>query len=130
MERRAVNPWKWQDQFGFAQAIEVTGAQKVLVCSGQTSVDANGEGVQVLHTTLAPGQETPWHFHSGIRDTFYGVQGPVTILTRAPEGRVELQPGETFVVQSGQSHRVLNETGGEAEFLLIQGIGEYDFHAI
>jgi enamine deaminase RidA (YjgF/YER057c/UK114 family) len=39
---RAVNPWKWQDDFGFSQAIEVQGPARWLVCSGQTSVDAQG----------------------------------------------------------------------------------------
>ncbi len=42
MERRVINPWKWQDALGFVQANEVTGAQKTLICSGQTSVDENG----------------------------------------------------------------------------------------
>jgi enamine deaminase RidA (YjgF/YER057c/UK114 family) len=42
MERRFVNPWTWQDALGFVQANEVAGAQRVLVCSGQTSVDAKG----------------------------------------------------------------------------------------
>jgi enamine deaminase RidA (YjgF/YER057c/UK114 family) len=42
VERRAVNPWRWQDQFGFVQANEVRGIERVLVCSGQTAVDAEG----------------------------------------------------------------------------------------
>ncbi len=42
MERRIVNPWQWQDHFGFVQANEVSGARRTLICSGQTSVDANG----------------------------------------------------------------------------------------
>jgi enamine deaminase RidA (YjgF/YER057c/UK114 family) len=42
VEAKAVNPWKWQDQFGFSQAIDVRGAERVLYCAGQTSVDANG----------------------------------------------------------------------------------------
>jgi enamine deaminase RidA (YjgF/YER057c/UK114 family) len=42
MERRVINPWTWQDNFGFVQANEVSGAQRVLICSGQTSVDADG----------------------------------------------------------------------------------------
>jgi enamine deaminase RidA (YjgF/YER057c/UK114 family) len=42
MEQRAVNPWSWQDNFGFSQAVELSGHQRVLVCSGQTSVDENG----------------------------------------------------------------------------------------
>jgi enamine deaminase RidA (YjgF/YER057c/UK114 family) len=42
VETRAVNPWRWQDQFGFSQGIEVRGAERVLYCAGQTSVDADG----------------------------------------------------------------------------------------
>jgi enamine deaminase RidA (YjgF/YER057c/UK114 family) len=36
-----VNPWTWQDQFGFSQAIEVTGAARLLYCAGQTSTGAD-----------------------------------------------------------------------------------------
>ncbi len=46
-ERRAVNPWTWQDAFGFAQAVEVTGGGRVLICAGQTSVDAEGRPLHV-----------------------------------------------------------------------------------
>lgn len=42
MERTDINPWTWQDEFGFSQAIDVRGAQRVLYCAGQTSVDADG----------------------------------------------------------------------------------------
>jgi enamine deaminase RidA (YjgF/YER057c/UK114 family) len=42
MERRTINPWTWQQQFGFVQANELTGAQRLLFCAGQTSVDADG----------------------------------------------------------------------------------------
>jgi enamine deaminase RidA (YjgF/YER057c/UK114 family) len=43
MERREINPWTWQDAFGFVQAVEVTGQGKILFCSGQTSNDAEGK---------------------------------------------------------------------------------------
>jgi enamine deaminase RidA (YjgF/YER057c/UK114 family) len=42
MDRRAVNPWTWQDQFGFVQANEATGVERVLVCSGQAAMSADG----------------------------------------------------------------------------------------
>jgi enamine deaminase RidA (YjgF/YER057c/UK114 family) len=42
MERRAINPWTWQDAMGFVQAMELGPAKRTLLCSGQTSVDANG----------------------------------------------------------------------------------------
>lgn len=41
-ERRSINPWRWQDQFGFVQANEISGIEKVLVCSGQGAVNADG----------------------------------------------------------------------------------------
>ena len=45
-EKEVVNPWTWQDKWGFVQANKVTGAQRMLFCAGQISVDENGE---VLH---------------------------------------------------------------------------------
>ena len=45
MEQRKINPWKWQDQYGFSQAIETTNANRVLYCAGQASVDDNGKPV-------------------------------------------------------------------------------------
>src|SRR5262249_21824267 len=45
MEQRRVNPWRWQDQFGFSQAIEANGLTRALFCAGQASVDQNGTPV-------------------------------------------------------------------------------------
>ena len=47
MERRIINPWSWQDKFGFVQANEISGAARTLVCSGQTAIDADGN---VIHS--------------------------------------------------------------------------------
>ena len=41
-DRRIINPWGWQDEYGFVQANEVSDAQRVLYCAGQVSVDAEG----------------------------------------------------------------------------------------
>jgi enamine deaminase RidA (YjgF/YER057c/UK114 family) len=46
VERRIINPWTWQDAFGFVQANEISGADRVLLCAGQLSCDSNG---QLLH---------------------------------------------------------------------------------
>jgi enamine deaminase RidA (YjgF/YER057c/UK114 family) len=42
VERGVINPWSWQDQFNFVQANEVSGAQRMLICAGQTSIDDEG----------------------------------------------------------------------------------------
>ncbi len=41
-DRRVINPWTWQDQYGFVQANEISGVEKTFVCSGQTAIDADG----------------------------------------------------------------------------------------
>lgn len=45
MDKRTINPWKWQDQYGFSQGIETTNASRVLYCAGQASVDDTGKPV-------------------------------------------------------------------------------------
>ncbi|HUE07496.1 MAG TPA: Rid family hydrolase [Acidimicrobiales bacterium] len=42
MAQQEVNPWEWSKAFGFSQAVKVTGAQEVLVCSGQTAIGPDG----------------------------------------------------------------------------------------
>jgi enamine deaminase RidA (YjgF/YER057c/UK114 family) len=42
MTRQISNPWTWQDQVGFVQGHAVDGGGRTIYCSGQTSVDGNG----------------------------------------------------------------------------------------
>lgn len=45
MNKTIINPWKWQDAMGFAQAIEVKNHTGTLYCAGQASMDADGKPV-------------------------------------------------------------------------------------
>jgi enamine deaminase RidA (YjgF/YER057c/UK114 family) len=45
VEKRVVNPWTWQEQFGFSHAQEVRGAHDVLYLAGQASVDSDGSPI-------------------------------------------------------------------------------------
>ena len=42
MKRTAVNPWEWSKQYQFNQAEIVEDVSRHLVCSGQTSIGADG----------------------------------------------------------------------------------------
>lgn len=42
MEKNNINPWKWQDNFGYAQAVEVKHSNGTLYCSGQAAMNADG----------------------------------------------------------------------------------------
>jgi len=45
MQKRQVNPWVWQDRFGFSQAWRVDGAEAVVFVAGQGPVSAEGDVV-------------------------------------------------------------------------------------
>ena len=45
MNRKIINPWKWQDQHGFVQCNDVSGIKRTLFIAGQTSIDAEGNTV-------------------------------------------------------------------------------------
>ena len=42
MTRTDVNPWDWSKMFGFSQAVEIKGTERILVCSGQTAIADDG----------------------------------------------------------------------------------------
>jgi len=42
MEKRIINPWQWQNERNYVQAVEVKQAAGVLYCSGQAAVYADG----------------------------------------------------------------------------------------
>lgn len=43
MEKRIINPWKWQNERSYVQAVEVTEQEGTLYISGQTAIDADGK---------------------------------------------------------------------------------------
>ncbi len=42
MQKRTINPWKWQEQRNYVQAVEVKDVSGTLYVSGQTAIDENG----------------------------------------------------------------------------------------
>jgi 2-iminobutanoate/2-iminopropanoate deaminase len=45
MERKVINPWTWQDQFGYVQANAISDGNHVIHCAGQASVDDDGNPI-------------------------------------------------------------------------------------
>ena len=42
MEKRIINPWTWQDEISYVQAVEVKNAEGTLYVAGQAAVHADG----------------------------------------------------------------------------------------
>ena len=88
---------------------------------------AEAAGLRVQILTLAAGQCVPWHLHSAIADTFVCLDGPMAVLTREPASETVLRPGETCAVAARVPHYVSGTNGGPCRFLIVQGVGKYDF---
>ena len=88
---------------------------------------AERPGFRINELQISPKQKVPWHYHSNIQDTFYVLEGEIRIFLRDPKEEVRLRPGETFSVPPRRPHLVANGGQTSATFLVLQGLGEYDF---
>jgi quercetin dioxygenase-like cupin family protein len=88
---------------------------------------AERPGFRITELQISASQRVPWHCHTNIQDTFYVLEGRLRLSLRDPKEEVRLGPGETYAVRPGRPHLVTNGGDTSATFLVLQGIGEYDY---
>lgn len=91
-----------------------------------------GSDVFVKETTLAPGDSIPFHYHSHVFDVFYCLQGilwidQTDVFSNESLPTLELAVGDSVKIYPGTAHRPHNRSDYDTRFLLIQGVGEYDY---
>jgi mannose-6-phosphate isomerase-like protein (cupin superfamily) len=84
-------------------------------------------GFHISELQLSPTQTVPWHFHTNIADTFYVLEGQMRLFLQKPKEEVRLGPGESYTAVAGRPHLVTNIGTTSLTFLVLQGIGEYDY---
>jgi quercetin dioxygenase-like cupin family protein len=88
---------------------------------------AERPGFRINELQISPTQKVPWHYHSNVQDTFYVLAGNIRIFMREPKEEMRLGPGDTLSIAPRRPHLVINDGDTSATFLVLQGIGEYDF---
>ena len=88
---------------------------------------AERPGFRISELRISPTQTIPWHIHTHIDDTFYVLNGRLRLFLRDPEETIDLEPGQTYCVVARRPHLVTNTAGTSSTFLVLQGLGEYDF---
>jgi quercetin dioxygenase-like cupin family protein len=83
--------------------------------------------VRVRVMELEGGACTEWHHHSEVDDFFVCLAGSVLVETRYADDAFVLHPGERGEVKRHRVHRVVNLHADKSEYLLVQGVGGYDF---
>jgi quercetin dioxygenase-like cupin family protein len=84
-------------------------------------------GFRIAELQLSPTQKVPWHSHTNISDTFYVLEGEMRLFLQDPKQEVRLKAGESFVAAAGRPHLVTNAGQTSLTFLIMQGVGEYDY---
>lgn len=88
---------------------------------------AERPGFRISELQISPTQKVPWHYHTNVGDTMYVLEGTLRIFLRDPKEEVILKSGETYAIRAKRPHLVTNGGTASATFLILQGIGEYDF---
>lgn len=88
---------------------------------------AERPGFRITELQIGPTQKVPWHHHTRIEDTFYVLAGTLRVFLRDPKEEVRLGPGDSYRVRAGRAHLVTNGGDTSVTFLVLQGMGEYDY---
>lgn len=87
-----------------------------------------GSDVQARIFTLAPGDRIPWHYHRQSRDHFFVLEGILSVTTRnLGEKTQTIETGGAHSVAPGTAHLIANKGSVDCRFLLLQGVGPYDW---
>lgn len=84
--------------------------------------------VRVRIMSLAPREIADWHYHTEVTDEIFCLTGQIIIRLKEPDEENELHPGERCQIKTGRIHQLENRGNEEATYLLIQGVGKYDFN--
>ena len=87
-------------------------------------------GFRITEMQISQTQEVRWHYHNHVQDTLYVVSGAIRIELREPIEEVRLTPGHIFAIAPKRPHRVTNAGETSANFIVLQGNGEFDFAPI
>lgn len=84
-------------------------------------------GFRISELELSPTQTVPWHSHTQVSDTFYVLAGDMRLFLQDPKADMRLLPGDSYAVRAGRPHLVTNAGEDSLTFLVLQGVGEYDY---
>lgn len=86
----------------------------------------NANGVRVAEFEMDPDSSGAWHHHSQVSEHCYCLKGRI-VVEIAGKPPVNLEAGERCELPAGVSHRLGNAQSQICRYLVVQGIGAYDF---
>lgn len=86
----------------------------------------NANGVRVAEFEMDPNSSGAWHHHSQVSEHCYCLKGRI-VVEIAGNPAINLEVGDRCEFPAGVSHRLRNAENQISGYLVVQGIGAYDF---
>ena len=96
----------------------------------ESEVIVKTDNVRVRIMSLAPREVADWHYHTQVTDDIFCLTGTILVRMKNPDKEVRLSPGQRCQIKTGRVHQLENLDDNEATYLLVQGIGKYDFNVV
>ena len=96
----------------------------------ETEAIVKTDNMRVRIMTLAPREIADWHYHTQVTDDIFCLTGMILVRMKNPDEEVRLSPGQRCQIKIGRVHQLENLDDREATYLLVQGIGKYDFNVV
>lgn len=88
------------------------------------------DSVRARIMILEPREIAEWHYHTEVTDDIFCLTGAILVRTKEPDEENKLTPGKRCRIKVGRMHQLENLGNDKASYLLIQGVGKYDFNAV
>lgn len=96
----------------------------------EIEVIAKSDTVRVRIMSLASHEIADWHYHTEVTDDIFCLTGTIVVRMKDPYKENKLTPGGRCQIKMGRKHQLENLTDKEVTYLLVQGIGKYDFNVV
>jgi quercetin dioxygenase-like cupin family protein len=88
------------------------------------------DSVRARIMSLDPREIADWHYHTVVTDDIFCLTGEILVRSKGPDEENKLTLGKRCQIKAGRIHQLENLGNDEARYLLIQGVGKYDFNAV
>ena len=96
----------------------------------ENEVIVKTDNVRVRVMVLSPRELADWHYHTQVTDDIFCLSGKIVVQKQDPPEEICLLPGQRTRIEPGRNHRLENLEETESSYLLVQGIGKYDFNVV
>jgi len=85
--------------------------------------------VRVAEFLLSPGQAGDCHYHSNVSEYCYCLEGVLSVTLESGPCKT-LSQGERQLIPAGVPHQVANTGETSCRYLVVRGVGAFDFIAL